>query len=318
MTFNSRHLGRRPVLLGALAATLMAAVPATADEYPSKPITLVVPFQAGGSTETMAQLLSKAMSSQLGQKVIVQTRPGGGGAVGSTYVAKSEPDGYTIMFAPMSGLTWDPLTINGLEFDLDSFRYIAGVTEYQMAFVATPDKPYGTLAELIDYSKKGNALNVADQGGISRAFINYIAQQEGVDWTAIPTKGGGEMVPFLLGGKIDFAWSGGVHGKYGDKMVVLASCLADRLEASPDAPSIKELYGIAMPGTAVVVAPKGTPDAVVAKLQAAIKASMDDANFTDVLAKLQFPKKYVDGPQLQKLYDDVVAGLKKVVAATSS
>ena len=187
-----------------------------------------------------------------------------------------------------------------------------------MAFITTPDKPYGSLAELLTHSKGGNALNVADQGGISRAFINYIAKQEGVDWTAIPTRGGGEMVPFLLGGKVDFAYSGGVHGKYGDKMMVLASCLSDRLAASPDAPSIKELYGISMPGNAVIVAPKGVPDDIAATLEAAIQRAMADEDFGDILGKLKFPKKFISGKDMQVVFDDVVTGLKKVVAATGS
>lgn len=320
-------IGRRNVLSRALASLAagaliafggLAAPAVQAADYPNKPVTLVVPYKAGGSTETMAQVFSKALAKELGQKVIVKTRPGAGGAVGSTFVSKAAPDGYTIMFVAMAGLTWDPLTKEGLEFDLDSFRYIAGVTEYQMAFITTPDKPYGSLAELLQHSKAGNALNVADQGGISRAFINYIASQEGVDWTAIPTRGGGEMVPFLLGGKVDFAYSGGVHGKYGDKMLVLASCLSDRLAASPDAPSIKELYGISMPGNAVIVAPKGVPDNVAATLEAAIGRAMNDDDFADILGKLKFPKKFVTGADMQVVFDDVVSGLKRVVAATTN
>ena len=151
---------------------------------------------------------------------------------------------------------------------------------------------------------------------MSRAFINYIAAKEGLKWTAIPTRGGGEMVPFLLGGKIDFAWSGGVHQKYGDKMVVLASMLSHRLAASPDAPSVKELYGISMPGAAVIAVPKDTPDDVVAKLEAAVKASMDDADFTAILEKLKFPKAFVSTADMKTLVADTVAGLKTVVEAT--
>jgi tripartite-type tricarboxylate transporter receptor subunit TctC len=289
---------------------------ALAETFPSKPVTMIVPFKAGGSTETMARLLAKAMSDSLGQNVIVQTRPGGGGAVGATHVAGAPADGYTIMFTTIASLTFDPMANKEIQYSADSFKYVAGVSEYQMAFVALPDRPYKTLAELIAYSKKNPGLNVADQGGMSRAFINYIAAKEGLKWTAIPTRGGGEMVPFLLGGKIDFAWSGGVHQKYGDKMVVLASMLSHRLAASPDAPSVKELYGISMPGAAVIAVPKDTPDDVVAKLEAAVKASMDDADFTAILEKLKFPKAFVSTADMKTLVADTVAGLKTVVEAT--
>jgi tripartite-type tricarboxylate transporter receptor subunit TctC len=137
-----------------------------------------------------------------------------------------------------------------------------------------------------------------------------------VKWTAIPTRGGGEMVPFLLGGKIDFAWSGGVHQKYGDKMIVLASMLSHRLAASPDVPSVQELYGISMPGAAILAVRKGTPDAVVAKIEAAAKTAMDDPDFTKVLEKLKFPKKFVSTADMVKLVADTVKGLKTVIEAT--
>lgn len=305
----------------ALIAGVGLAVPTRAPQavaagYPTKPITMIVPFQAGGSTETMARLLAKAMGKALNGTVVVQTKPGGGGAVGATYVAQAPGDGYTIMFTTIASLTYDPLVNKQIKFSTDSFKYVANISEYQMAFVALPGKPYKTLKELIAYSKKHPGMNAADQSGMSRAFINYIAKVEGVEWTAIPTRGGGEMVPFLLGGKIDFAWSGGVHQKYGDKMIVLASMLSHRLEASPDAPSVQELYGISMPGGAVVAVPKDTPDDVVAKLEAALKASMNDPDFTKVLANLKFPKQFIGTAEMKKVVASTVEGLKKVIAAS--
>ena len=289
---------------------------ALAADYPAKPVTMIVPYKAGGSTETMAQVLSKALAKQLGGKVIVKTRPGGGGAVGATYVSKIKPDGYTIMFTTMTSVTSAPMLNPDLTYDYNSFTYIAGVTEYQMAFITTPDKPYKSFEELIEYSRKGNSLNVADQSGLSRLMINYIAKKEGLSWTAIPTRGGGEMVPFLLGGKVDFAWSGGVHQKYGDKMLVLASALSTRLKASPEAPSIKELYGVSMPGNALIAGPKGLPDDIVAKLEAAIKGALDDPDFEKILGKLKFPKAYLASDKMKVAVDEAVTVLEDVLSAT--
>jgi tripartite-type tricarboxylate transporter receptor subunit TctC len=264
----------------------------------------------------MAQVLSKALAKQLGGKVIVKTRPGGGGAVGATHVSQRKPDGYTIMFTTMTSVTSAHMLNPDLTYDQNSFTYIAGVTQYQMAFITTPDKPFKTFAELIEYSRKGNSLNVADQSGLSRLMINYIAKKEGLSWTAIPTRGGGEMVPFLLGGKVDFAWSGGVHQKYGDKMLVLASALSTRLAASPEAPSIKELYGVSMPGNALIAGPKGMPDDIVAKLESAIKAALDDPDFERILGKLKFPKAFVTGDQMKNDVDEAVTVLEGVLSAT--
>lgn len=289
---------------------------AVAADFPVKPVTMIVPYKAGGSTETMAQVLSKALAKQLGGKIIVKTRPGGGGAVGATYVSQRKPDGYTIMFTTMTSVTSAHMLNPDLTYDQNSFTYIAGVTQYQMAFITTPDRPYKTFAELIEYSRKGTSLNVADQSGLSRLMINYIAKKEGLSWTAIPTRGGGEMVPFLLGGKVDFAWSGGVHQKYGDKMLVLASALSTRLTASPEAPSIKELYGVSMPGNALIAGPKGMPDDIVAKLESAIKAALDDPDFERILGKLKFPKAFVTSDQMKNDVNEAVTVLEDVLSAT--
>jgi tripartite-type tricarboxylate transporter receptor subunit TctC len=301
----------------ALAATLSMGIsltPASA-EYPEKPVTLVIPYKAGGSTETMARIYSIALAKELGQKVIVKTRPGAGGAVGATEVAASPADGYTLLFAAAQSLLWPPLT-QKVEFGLDSFIYVGQITEYQQAIVAKADAPFNDLAELVAYGK-ANSLNYADQSAMSRSYINYIGAEEGVAWTGIPTKGGGEMVPFLLGGKIDFAWSGGIHNRYPEKMKVLASMNAGTLSASPDVASILGKYGVSMPSQAVIVVPAGTPDDVVAKLEKAMKAAAKDADFGDLLAnKLKFPVKFVGSKALAADITKTAEGLKTVIEKT--
>lgn len=303
------------LLAGAVALVGATVAPEVRADYPEKPVTLVVPYKAGGSTETMARLYSKALAAELGTKVIVRTRPGGGGAVGATEVAASAPDGYTLLFAATASLLWPPMT-QKVEFDLESFTYVGQITEYQQAIVAKADAPFDTLQELVAHAKT-NSLNYADQSAMSRAYIDFIGSTEGVNWTGIPTKGGGEMVPFLLGGKIDFAWSGGIHNRYGEDMKVLASMNGTRLLASPDIPSIAELYGIAMPSQAVIVVPKGTPAEIVATLEAAVEKATKDADFADLVTnKLKFPVKFVGSQALSADIAETVSGLKTVVEKT--
>lgn len=303
--------------LTCLAALSMAVLggPAMAQsDFPTKPVTLVIPYAAGGSTETMARVFSKALEGELGQPVVVRVMPGAGGALGATEVAKADADGYTLLFAATSSLLWPPMTLD-VEYDLDSFDYVAKITDYQQAIVAKADAPFDTMEELIAYSRD-NRLSYGDQSALSRAYIDYVGKEEGVDWIGIPTKGGGEMVPFILGGKIDFAWSGGVHQRYGDDMKVLLSMNADRLGASPDVPSIAEKYGIAMPSQAVIVAPAGTPDDVVAKIAAAAEAAMDDADFTALMNdKLQFPLSFSGPEAITSEIGETVTGLKKVAGS---
>jgi tripartite-type tricarboxylate transporter receptor subunit TctC len=308
--------GRRALVGMAAALAVTCAAGQSFAEYPEKPVTLVVPYKAGGSTETMARVYAKALQNELGQPVIVSTKPGGGGAVGATFVASSEPDGYTILFAAASALIWPPMT-QDVTYGPDSFDWIASITEYQQALISKAGAPYTTYKELVAYAKDHPGMNFADQNALSRAFINYIAKKEGIEWTAIPTKGGGEMVPFLLGGKVDVAWSGGVHQRYGDKMQVLASFNATRLAASPDAPSLKEIYGISMPSHAVIVAPAGTPADALKKLETAMQAAGKDKAFDDmVTGKLKFPNAFIGSEALKPIVADMVSGLKTVIEAT--
>lgn len=308
---------RMTAALGGVGLALAAALggsPAMA-EYPEKPVTLVIPYKAGGSTETMARVFSVALGNALGQKVIVQTKPGGGGAIGATDVSNAEADGYTLLFAATSTLLWPPLT-QDVEYTVDSFDYVGKITDYQQAIVAKADAPFDTMEELIEYAKT-NQLNYADQSALSRKFIDFIGSEEGVEWTGIPTKGGGEMVPFLLGGKIDFAWSGGVHNRYGDDMKVLASMNSGRLLASPDVPSISETYNVSMPSQAVIVVPAGTPADVIAKIEAAMAAASEDADFVDLVTnKLQFPVSFVGSEALSSDITATVDGLQQVIEKT--
>ena len=299
----------------AAAAAAAVAMAGSASAYPDKPITLIVPYKAGGTTHTMSMVLSKALGESLGGTVVVKTRPGAGSAVGMTFLSKAKPDGYTIAYSDLGNLIWNPMTKKDVAYTVDDVRIIAGLSEYQMALITTPDKPYKTLKELLEYTKT-NALNVADMGGMSKVFLNYIAAKENVKWTAIPTRGGGEMVPFLLGGKIDFAYSGGIHQKHGDKMVVLASFLAGGLAQDPDAPTTQELYGIAMPGNSILSAPAGISDEIAMKLEAAAKAAMDDPDFTQVLKNIQFPKRFIPSSEMNAFVAEVTKSLQEVVEAT--
>ena len=301
----------------ALALALAALALPAAAQYPDKPITLIVPFAAGGSTETMARVFSEALGAELGQRVVVKTRPGAGGAIGATELTRSAPDGYTIMFSTSPVLMWPPLT-QDVSYTLDDFTPIAQITSYQQAIVAKADAPFDTFEELIAYARE-NELSYADQGAITKAFIDYIAAVEGIEWVGIPTKGGGEAMPFLLGGKVDFTYSGGVHSRYGDQMKVLLSLFNGRLMGSPDTPSIYDRYGIGMPSQGVISGPAGLPADVVARLEAAIEVAVQDETFVTLMTEnLSFPVVFVGAAALDADLDDTNAGLKKVVEAVSN
>jgi len=302
-------------LTGALTgAFAMASIGAAQAEYPDKPVTLIIPYKAGGSTETMGRVFAEALGDALGSQVIVRTRPGAGGAIGATEVAKAPADGYTLLFAASTAILWAPLT-QDVDYGPEDFTYISQITVYQQAIVARADAPFNTFEELIAHAKD-NRLNYADQGAVTKAFIDYLAKVEGVDWTGIPTKGGGEAMPFLLGGKVDFSYSGGVHSRYGDQMKVLMSLISERLAASPDVASIQELYGVAIPGQALIAGPAGLPADVVAKLEAAIAKAIEEPKFVELVTEnLKFPIAYQNSADLTADIDRTNEGLKKVLEA---
>jgi tripartite-type tricarboxylate transporter receptor subunit TctC len=303
----------RTIFVSILATVTVGGAAAAAD-WPKKPITLIVPYKAGGTTYSMSQVMSKALGRELGTKVIVKPMPGGGSAVGITRVAKAKPDGYTLGYSDLNNMIWNPLAQKAVQYRMSDLRLIVGLASYQPAIVATPKQPYKNFQDLIKYSKT-NAVNVADMGGISKAILAFIAKKEGVKWNLIPTRGGGEMVPFVLGGKVDFAYSGGIHQKYPNEMSVLASFLSKPLAFTPNAPSIQDLYGVSQVGNAVLVGPAGIPDDIAMKIEKAGKKVLDDPDFTKLLQNIKFPKAYRAGKDLTKLATETTKSLKKVLAA---
>ncbi|SDF67649.1 Tripartite-type tricarboxylate transporter, receptor component TctC [Salipiger thiooxidans] len=301
------------------ACTVAAlAVPgmAFAADYPTKPITLIVPYQAGGSVETMGRVFADELGSALGGKVLVKTQPGAGGKIGTTAASKAGADGYTLLFAPDSTVLWPPIA-EDVDYSLESFTPIARVAMLQMAIVTSKGSGIETYEDLLAASREGK-LSYADQNAISRAFVNYIGKQEGLDWVAVPTKGGGEMVPFLLGGKIDFAWSGGVHNRYLDQMNVVLGMIDAPLQRSPDVPTIQDKFGVAMPAGATIWAPAGLPEDILSQLVEASLTAAGSEAFTSLLNdKLGMPPAAVSGEELTNALAEIDSGLAKVYETTS-
>ena len=209
---------------------------------------------------------------------------------------------------------WPPLQ-GQVDYTSDDFTYLGAISEYQQAMISSPKKPFKTLKELIAYSKKNPGVVFADQGPITKLVFQYIAKQEGIKWRAVPTKGGGGMIPMLLGGQVDFAYSGGVHQRYGDKMTVLASANSTRLPASPDVPCTAELYDISIPGLVIVLGPKGIPSDRIKILEGALKKATKDKAFVKLLTEnLKFPNLFKTGAEVKAQVPQVTKQLKEAKA----
>ena len=280
-----RHVTRRHVLAGAsaLGIGLASAGPAGAQGYPSRNVTLVVPFTPGGSTDILARLLGQRLETALGVPVVVESRPGAGGAIGMGFVARAPADGYTLVMGHIGTLAVNPALYPKLPYDpLTSFEPISGIATVHNMLVVHPDVPAATLRELVDYAKQNpGKLNYATGGIGSAAHLATaaLADQAGIAMTHVPYRGAAPAVTDLLGGRVQLTFTGAPnliqHVEAGTVRAIAVSGLS-RLRAAPAVPTVSEagLDGFEASQWYGMLAPAKTPKAVVERLNAEIRAAM--------------------------------------------
>ena len=266
-------------------------------EYPDKPINVYVGFKAGGATDAMARMLGKSMEAQLGQPVVIVNKAGGGGTLAATALKGCKPDGYHLAMTPTQAYTFMPRFMaiqKKATYSFGDFDYLATVGQYQLAFVGPPS--VNSWQDLIAMSKKKGDLSMAGMTPLDRMVSRFIAKKEGVTIKFVPYKGGAETLSALMGGHVDFAFSGGIHVKYtaAGKMKTLLALGSKPLLADPDVPTLKQLYGIGIEGANMYALPKGTPDGIIKKLEAAVAQAVEDKAYQGLMAKIRFPINYRD------------------------
>ncbi|RAU16762.1 tripartite tricarboxylate transporter substrate binding protein [Nitrincola tibetensis] len=307
-----QSLLKTALITGALAVSSSVL----ADNFPSKPLSMVIGWGAGGSTDIQGRVLANVMSEHLGQPVNVINRPGAGGAVALQQLVNSRDQGHTFVFGTSMSVTFGPLA-TPTNFDVDSFTYVAGVTLGQSAIVTGADKPYSNWEEFLEYAKANPGTSYASQLPFDRLLVDYIAKKEGLDLRIVPTSGGAGMAPLILSGDVDFAYSGGTHSGYAKtgEMPVLASLADDRLVAFPDAPTLRELgYEIDPGEIRVVMVPKNTPDNQVERLAEVLKLATQDPRFIEITEeRILMPVVYMDGDEVHENLSNQVEGFKAVI-----
>ncbi len=277
-----------------LAALLGVPLVGATQEYPNKPITFVVPFAAGGPTDVVARTLAQVMSKSLKQPVIVDNSAGAGGTIGTNKVAKSAPDGYTLLLMHI-GFATAPALYRSLQYDASKdFEPIGLVVDVPMTVISKADLPANDVAGLIKYLKDNRAKVTYANAGIGSAshlcglvFMSAIQ----TDLTTIPYKGTAPAMNDILGGQVDFMCDQTTNTtgqiKSG-KVKAFAVTSKNRVASLPSLPTLAES---GLPGFEVVVwhalwAPKGTPKGVVDKLTAALQEGLKDPAFTVRMAEL--------------------------------
>ena len=273
--------------LGAAIAMAQAA-------YPNKPVRLLVPFPAGGATDIFARVLSQKMGEKLGTTVIVENRPGAGGAIGSDLAAKSPADGYTLLLATSSTHSIGPALNPRLPYDtVRDFTPISHVGNAPSIMLVPNSSPAKTLKEWIDYAKKNpGKLNYASSGNgtIVQLTAELFKSQAGLFLVHIPYKGTALAIPDLVSGKVDVLFdslpTGLPHVRDG-RLRALAVTSAKRTSMAPELPAVAEvLPGYESNTWFGLYGPKALPADIVARVNTAVNQSLADAEVKDKLARL--------------------------------
>jgi tripartite-type tricarboxylate transporter receptor subunit TctC len=308
----------------AFLAALAVATALHAQEYPTKPVTMVAPFPPGGVADIVGRPLAASMEKTLKQPVIVLNRSGAGGAVGTTFVAKSAPDGYTILMSLSSISIFpvsDPMNGKPVPYTLADFAPIALVTADPTVLVVAADGPYKTIQDFIASAKAyPSRINYSSSGvyGTLHVAMEMFASSAGIKLFHVPYQGGGPAVAALLGGQVHALASGpaaAIGQIKAGKMRALAGWGDKRLPLMPELPTFKELgyKDVEFYIWSGVFAPGATPPAVQAKLRDAVRAAVADPQFRSAMQKVATPISYLDAPQFREFLAKDAARLKVAV-----
>jgi tripartite-type tricarboxylate transporter receptor subunit TctC len=273
-----------------VAASLV--MPARADEYPSRPIRLIVSTEAGGAVDVVARLLAERMADGSPYRIVVENRPGAGGIIGTEAVAKAAPDGYTLGIVTTS-FTTNASTNRKLPYSVEDFTPVALVGQATYALVCHPSLPVHSVSELIAYAKqRPGEINYASLGtGASvHLAMEIFDSMAGIQMTHIPYKGPTEAINAIVGGHVQLMISSLTSVlplAKADRLRVLAVTSSHRASDLPDVPTIGEIVpGYAFNNWFGVLAPRRTPNEIVAALNAAIRRVLAEPDFrTRLLAQ---------------------------------
>lgn len=279
----------------ALTALFSLWIPAAAQNFPTRPVTLVVPYAAGGNVDISARVLQSGIGESLGQPVIVENRPGAGGLIAGEYVARAEPDGHTLFVGSNASILLGPMTMRKPPYQWDKvFDPVSSLAVATNLLLVTPGLPVKSVADLIDYGKKNpGKLTVATSSGASINFFlgELLRLKTGLTWTDVHYRGNAPAITDLVAGHVDMGLmqlSDTRPYVETGKLRALAVLGPRRAAAFPDIPTaaeagVPDVQGITFNG---LFAPKGTPPEVLEKLSAAVRAALAKPEIIAKLAEL--------------------------------
>lgn len=321
MTTRRSLIGTAPVVAAAIAAAAFFSVEARAQEFPAKPVTLIVPWPAGGSTDISMRAMAEVASKHLGQPITIENRAGGSGTVGpATMAASAKPDGYTIAQIPITVFRMPLMQQTPWNAETD-FTYIIHLTGYTFGVTASAEGPFKTWKDVVAYAKAnpGKVTYATPGAGTSLHIgMEQIAAKEGIKLTMVPFKGGAETNAAVLGQHTmlqadSTGWKPLVDA---GKLRLLMVWTAKRSPNYPDVPTLKELgFPFVFDSPFGIAGPKGMDPKVVAKLHDAFKKAIDDPTVQATLAKYDMVVNYKNSADYVKAVKEVTDSERKVVEA---
>lgn len=291
-----RTINRRMAALtfAGAALGLAQAAPAFADNWPSRPVTMVVPFTAGTTSDVIARSLAQELNQKLGQPFVIENKGGAGGNIGATAVARANADGYTILFATTGQAATNQLMYKKMEYSPQrDFASVVLVAKAPVIVTARPDAPYSTLKDFIAYAKAnpGKATGgFPGNGTLGHITGELLARSAGIDFAKSQYRGSAQILTDLIGNHIDVGMdslAGYVPSVREKKIKALAIASSQRWSRLPDVPTVAEsLPGFEAGVWYAILVPAKTPDDVVAKLNAATNAWLKDPKTQEFLANL--------------------------------
>ena len=272
-------------ILSALACGVLVATGAFAQTWPTKPVTLIVPFPAGGSTDMVARAIAPRLTNTLGQPFLVDNKAGATGTIGATQVKRSAPDGTTFLVTSLGPLVIAPHLIKGMQYDaLKDFDTITVAVQAPNVLVVPANSPHNTMADVIAYEKKNpGKMTFASSGNGSSDHLTaeLFWQQTGTTGLHVPYKGGAPAITDLLGGQVDGSFqnvNAVVQNIKAGKLRALAVTGDKRSPVLPDVPTMAEtgVKGVEVYSWQAIVAPKGLPADIRAKAHDTMTAALND------------------------------------------
>jgi tripartite-type tricarboxylate transporter receptor subunit TctC len=293
--------------LALVAADAQAQAPAA---WPSRPITMVVPFAPGGIADITGRPLAQAMSRTLGQPIVIENRPGAGGGVGMVHVARQKPDGYTLLMALSSIVTIPEADrVNGRvpSYQMKEFTPVALVSADPTVLIVRADSPWKTVADLMkDARSRPGKITYSSSGiyGTLHVAVEMLGQSAGAQFLHVPFGGGGPAMTALLGGQVEVtAQAPGVaspHVKAG-KVRLLGSWGAQRLKAFPELPTMREAgFEAEFYIWSGVFAPAGLPADVLSRVRGAVREAVGDPVFMKAMATMETPILHLQGAEFDE------------------